>query len=188
MIDRLDTFSRRTILKGLLYGSAGVGAAVLVGCGNDGFKRNEAKQKSILEARGLTGQHDLVDLRDVPGFQLKGEIDGGFLSFDGAIEGQSKRFLEFAWKTNSNEPEIIVSQVPLDVVKFKEIEDATNPSVEFRFDMIKIIKPGGCDSWNTDCGKTVDSDVPNNFIKDGNVNLVQITMTPEQFKSFRSAR
>ncbi len=190
MADRLGAFSRRTFLKGSALLAAAAGATLVVGC-EDGstLKNNEAKQHAILEKRGLAGEHALVDLRDVPGFQIKGSFSGGFLFYDGSIDGESKRFLEFAWKTNTDEPEIIISQVPLDIVKFREIEEIERPKVEFRYDMKKILDAGSCNAWDeTGCGRTHDSDIPNDFVKAGNVNIVLITMTPDQFKAFRAEK
>ncbi len=202
MPDRVD---RRTFLRrhttALVVGSvfAAIGGSsyfaeemIRLNADADGIREATEKgtpeQNAILQKRGLLGEHELIDLRDVAGFNINGNISGGFLVFSGSFNGRSTELLQFAWKTNTEPPLIIISDLPTDQIIIKNPTDnqPQYPTINFDFVMRKILtyQPNGSFGIHS---TAFDSDNPNDFLTDGKVRRANITMTTEQLKKFRSS-
>jgi len=93
----------------------------------DAALKNET---TLLQEKGLLGQHQVVDLREVPGFDFEGKVAGGFLYTEGEFHGETVEKLKFAWKPDGKD--IVVSEVPERNVRFIISGDASvEPNVQF---------------------------------------------------------
>lgn len=157
-MERIRQLSRRELLK--LVGVGAIGLA-LSGCDDRGG-RDLATQKQILEREGILGEHPLVDLREIPGFQASGSTGGGLLFFSGNLEGKTITSVQFAWRTNEEKSRVIITTIPMEKVAFVVVPndgDVSKKSAKVRFEL---------DFSNISAklypARPVDSSNPNDFL------------------------
>ena len=139
-----EHISRREFLKkgcklglGIVVASGVSGLALLnEGCGGtseEGFKRE-------LEEYGLSGDHDIIDLRTVPGFNFSDEVSSGFLFTQREINGHSESAVQFAWKWEKDEvSKTIISEVPIGKILFNtDVPDKTKPTINMEFNLAAL--------------------------------------------------
>ncbi len=200
-IDRRTFFKRHAfplIAGSVLVATGGVATLaeeiIRRNANGDGIREATDKgtppQNEILRKRGLLGEHELIDLRDVAGFNISGNVSGGFFAFNGSLDGRSIELLQFAWKTNTETPLIIISAIPTDqiIIRNPVGNSSLYPTINFDFVMKKILTYKVNDEWwgNDLSPKTFDSDNPNDFLTGGKVSRANITMTTAQLTKFRS--
>lgn len=135
-MERTRLLSRRELLLKLV----GVGAAglTLSGCDDGRGKRYLETQMRILEREGVLGEHPLVDLREIPGFQASGSAGGGLLFFSGNLEGKTITSVQFAWKTNEEKSRVIITTIPMEKIAFVVVPndgDVSEKSAKVRFEL-----------------------------------------------------
>ncbi len=185
-MERTRQLSRRDLLKLVGVGAAGL---ALSGC-DDRRERYLASQKQILEREGILGEHPLVDLREIPGFQASGSVGGGLFFFGGNLEGKNITSVQFAWRTNEQKQRIIITTLPMEKVAFMVVPndgDASEKSakVQFELDFTNI-------SAKMYPAQPVDSKNPNDFLDPKGVavflGLATIEMDEKTFRDWRSIK
>ena len=160
-MERTRQLSRRDLLKRALGVGGGFIGLTLSGCDDRGQRYLETQMR-ILEREGVLGEHPLVDLREIPGFQASGSVGGGLLFFGGNLEGKNITSIQFAWKTNEQKSRIIITTLPMEKVAFMVVPndgDASEKSakVQFELDLSNI-------STKVYPAQPLDSKNPNDFL------------------------
>lgn len=178
MSERGDKLGCLAMIAIPIVGSVGIVA------GLDKFvsepNRQTADRRTQEVIQGISESYDIVDLRIVPGFQLNGNIGGGFVVFSGQVDGETKTILQFAWKTREQTPKTIISEVPMDKVIFIVTEnpnDYTGPKIKFTFDRNKV--------YNVAYKNPIDTSNPNNIIGGDFLKTIEFDMSQVDFDSFR---
>lgn len=186
-MERTRLLSRRELLKLVGVGAAGL---TLSGCDDGRGKRYLETQMRILEREGVLGEHPLVDLREIPGFQTSGSVGGGLLFFGGNLEGKNITSIQFAWKTNEQKSRIIITTLPMEKVAFMIVPndgDATEKSakVQFELDLSNI-------STKVYPAYPIDSRNPNDFLDTKGVavslRLATLEMDEKTFRDWRGIK
>lgn len=170
---------------GLAVAAAGIGIATLTSCGSN----VENKQMSNIEKMGLKGTHQLVDLREVPGFNMHGSLSGGILVTSGELNGQTISYYEFAWKKTPEDSIIIISQIPVKQAQFS-VDKKRDPSspieLKFNFNVDEIIKDG---PYRNEYYNLLSGSNPNDFLPAGRKGVaVEFILSPSQFEALKSSK
>jgi hypothetical protein len=167
---------------------AGIGIAYGVNSENAANRLNFIKETQLLQEKGLIGDHPLMDLRELPGFDLNEQIKGGLLSIEGLIDGKTTQYIEFAWKTKEDDPRIIISKVPVENVQFMVIKDDPNANPTKSTVLFTGMKPEEFVKKSTLLSSRksfLSSDNPNDYIERISDQLTIITMSQSSWDSFR---
>jgi hypothetical protein len=115
------------IVAGVVIAGAltGFGFMLKHAADDEGIHRenNLADENKLMQERGLLGDHSIIDLREVPGFNFNGNVAGGFLIIEGTFHGETTQMLEFAWKPRADESFIQISSIPTKNVKYFIVDD-----------------------------------------------------------------
>ncbi len=124
--------------------------------------RNATREK--INALGIDGDLQLVDIRTIPGFN----VSGGFIFGSGSFNGETKSSIQFAWKTKQKEnPEVIISEMPVDQVIFNVINNKeVAPHLNFNYPPVMDL-----------------SDNPNDYVKKATIAV--FTLSEQDFTNFR---
>ncbi len=188
----------KTAVAGIMLG------AMLSSCGGESggaysassaIETRTPEQVTLLEKKGILGDHELIDLRDVVSFDVHGSASGGLLLLNGVVDGKTTQEIQFAWRTNNpTDSSIIISQLPIDRFFFKNYDPGVKdpkPVVSFNFNMDALITTHNCGISLGDgiCADAHDlGDDPHLYINPLLVDKASITMTPTQFEQFRNPR
>jgi hypothetical protein len=177
---------------GVIGITVGIGGCIQDHYSNNATNRsNLIEETQLLQEKGLMGDHPLIDLREVPGFDFNGQVSGGLLFIEGAIDGKTTQYIEFAWKTKEDDPRIIISKVPVENVQFTVIKD--DPSVDAIKSTVLFtgMKPDAFVIKEVDHsnkkGSILDSGNPNDYVNKIADQLTIITMSQSSWDSFRRA-
>lgn len=176
--------SRRQFLKktltvgaGIVGGTALVGGSLAFGMAIvDSVERPYRERDSALESFGLTNPHELIDLKQIPGFEISGTFTGKYFLFggtaNGSIEGGSASFVQFAWKADPDTSDYYITQIPVEKVRFHTVEEVVSPTVRFEFDTKKVRYDD-----------TINNNNPNDFINAAQIAV--ITLSEQDFTSLQ---
>ncbi|PIY94798.1 MAG: hypothetical protein COY68_01455 [Candidatus Levybacteria bacterium CG_4_10_14_0_8_um_filter_35_23] len=180
-----EQLSRRGFLKeaGKKVGVIGLGSlglSVLAGCG--GREREHVNVEQRLSELGLSGSHELVDLRKVPGMTFNGYLNGGFIFTSGEINGKTETVVQFAWKwtwrKTPDESVIVISELPVSKVMFN-VDDSIDkkPDVRINFDTYSL---QFAFDWED---RHIDPNNPNSYLSYST--LAIFDLSENDFKSFK---
>ena len=101
-----------------------------------------------LEEKGLLGEHPLIAWNYQKGIwgQMEGDFSGSFFLIMGQAGGKirgelsSSSSIQFAWRPNEDSEEVIISEVPLNLVVFRLQEEVQTPRVEFQIFNRSLLK------------------------------------------------
>lgn len=156
------------------------------------MERERCIQEEVLldlERKGLLGVHQLEALpkahRGVYG-DMKGAMRGGFFLLFGAITGEvegevkTSSSIQFAWKTNNEAEELVISEIPVDEFVFEVGDELERPTVEFHFNPYLLIRH--IQIMPTKYTARVFPH-PNDYLKPKLLDRVVLTLDSETYKS-----
>lgn len=163
--------SRREFIRNVALGGAGFLAltgglsAGVIWLGDRISESMISEQQKKLSSLGMLGDLQLIDIRTIPGFN----VSGGFAFGSGNFNGETKSSIQFAWKTKQENPEVIISEIPVDKVIFNVISGQQDvpPHVDFNF-----VATGDTKSNN-----------PNDYV--GKASTAVFTLSEDDFANFR---
>lgn len=144
-----------------------------------------------LKEKGLLGKHKLevpVGQRGTHG-DLAGRVIGRFFLFAGWIEGQiegetvTESQIQFAWRTNNENRELIISEIPISEFVFEIDEEAETPTIEFDFNLFRFTRKALQEEafHPKFAGRSFPH--PNDYLKPKILNRVTLTLTQETYNA-----
>lgn len=139
-----------------------------------------------LEEKGLMGMHQLEALPIAHRgtfAHIKGEMEGSlFLLFGrmrGEVEGEMRTVssIQFAWRTNNEAKEFLVSEIPVDEFVFKFDDTLERPTVEFDFEPYKLMHYRSYQGFVRSVYPH-----PNDYLKQKYLNRVTLALSEKMYK------
>lgn len=171
----MERVTRRWLVKaGVLLPLTSV-LGSLVGCEPPDPKPTYRAQEEVLRVRGISGEHPLLDLGSLRGWQVDGTSGGNFVGFVGSVSGGDMSRVQFAWTTTNKDPLTVITEIPTTRAIFRIKIDQPQPTASFDIDVSKLV-------YYYYEYKTRDFENPNDFLNPTYLQAVRFILSPEQFQ------
>lgn len=173
----LVAFGALGLVVGLSLSATKIDAAI----NNSKHKRNINNAERLIQEKDLSGEHPIIDLREIPGFNLEGKFSSGFFVTSGNFRGQTTEMLQFAWKIKEDDQNCQISSVPIKNVRYFIVDDpTTQPTVNFTGITPQILSENGQKNR-----QDIENDNVNFYVEKASDNLVILTMSKNEWNKFR---
>lgn len=130
---KTDRYTLKLVL-GIVGTGMGIGASLmgLALCLRDAdVKETNALEQNtaMLQEKGLIGELPIIDLREVPGYDFKGQ----FFFYTGTFQGEAAQMMKLAWRPKGKDDEYVkILAVPTRKVSYLVVDNPnTKPTVQF---------------------------------------------------------
>lgn len=142
--------------------------------------------------KGLLGKHEL---RVVPPIatktegKIEGRISGSLFHFSGLIEGgaESQPSVRFAWITNNERRNLIISEIPADKLIIQQAEGQGQPSIQFELNTPHFMRISA--ETEPPLGFKIAATSyphPNNYLRGNNLRVARVTLGQEDFEELQT--